>query len=439
MIKKILIVLGILIVLLIIFRIGADLWGRSKLKAYDLIWRQAITAMRQRNAAHKVPVLNGQPIDENAAPLYKNLMAVVEKDDVVAIRAAAKIQVGTPLPPEAVKLLDERRPVIAQLREALHRTHCDWNFKYEDGFYMELPNFLPAQTILARLLILEGHKHAYAGDLSAAADRYLETVKFGNDIASGPMITVMIGSVIAGDALDSLMQIVVLGGSKPLLLAELERDLAQLESSLPSFVDAIRIERTIIGTFKGLIEHKSYFDIIKDLDPNSDSASYRIYSLVLPIFIPSRAILADAVTDLEPLYEEAERGAALADRTEQERIFTTIKDRAGASWNPIVNSSWSMGVFNQRYGLKTARVKAKYRLIQTAIAIERQRSKDGRYPQDQTLINLPIDPLASPAKLNYQAASDGRGYKIWSVGENGKDDGGTSGNEGADDIVLERK
>ncbi|MBI5747218.1 MAG: hypothetical protein HZA13_09475 [Nitrospirae bacterium] len=138
MIKKILILSGILIVLLIIFRIGADIWGRSKLKAYDLIWRQAITAMRQRNAARKVPVLNGQPIDENAAPLYQELMAAVEKDDVQAIRNAAKIQVGTPLPPEAVKLLDKRRPVIAQLREALHRTHCDWNFKYEDGFYMEL-------------------------------------------------------------------------------------------------------------------------------------------------------------------------------------------------------------------------------------------------------------------------------------------------------------
>jgi hypothetical protein len=55
---------------------------------------------------------------------------------------------------------------------------------------------------------------------------------------------------------------------------------------------------------------------------------------------------------------------------------------------------------------------------------------------DTRLENLPIDPFAYPAKLHYASLADGRGYRLWSVGVNGVDDGAIAKDQA--DEVFER-
>ena len=79
---------------------------------------------------------------------------------------------------------------------------------------------------------------------------------------------------------------------------------------------------------------------------------------------------------------------------------------------------------------------ARFRILRAAIQIEKMWAKQGRYPGDSAAIDLPIDPFAHPAELHYASLADGRGYKLWSVGLNGTDDGGVAKDQA--DEVFER-
>jgi hypothetical protein len=81
--------------------------------------------------------------------------------------------------------------------------------------------------------------------------------------------------------------------------------------------------------------------------------------------------------------------------------------------------------------------RALLRLARFAIRIEQARTKGGLYPADARDLQPPVDPLAWPHLVRYEAILGGRGYKVWSVGIDGKDDGGDP--QSGKDAVLERK
>ena len=81
-------------------------------------------------------------------------------------------------------------------------------------------------------------------------------------------------------------------------------------------------------------------------------------------------------------------------------------------------------------------VAVRFRLLRAAVDLERTWQKEGRYPGDASAIDLPVDPYGYPARLHYVSLAEGRGYKLRSVGENGKDDSGIA--EGHADEVFER-
>jgi hypothetical protein len=73
---------------------------------------------------------------------------------------------------------------------------------------------------------------------------------------------------------------------------------------------------------------------------------------------------------------------------------------------------------------------AQQRLLQTAIALERHRVAQGKYPPTLTalvptfLSTVPLDPM-DHQPLRYRLEADGR-YILYSIGVDGKDDGGNS-------------
>jgi hypothetical protein len=88
------------------------------------------------------------------------------------------------------------------------------------------------------------------------------------------------------------------------------------------------------------------------------------------------------------------------------------------------------------------RLLALIRVLIAALAIEEKATPDGLYPKE---VDLPVDPRGAPAKLHDQLTGDGKGFEVWSVGENGKDDGGVPQRWGSltsdlgDDLVFERR
>jgi hypothetical protein len=50
----------------------------------------------------------------------------------------------------------------------------------------------------------------------------------------------------------------------------------------------------------------------------------------------------------------------------------------------------------------------------------------GRYPSDAGEVDLPVDPFAYPAQLHYTSLAEGRAYRVWTVGRDGRDDGGAA-------------
>jgi hypothetical protein len=74
--------------------------------------------------------------------------------------------------------------------------------------------------------------------------------------------------------------------------------------------------------------------------------------------------------------------------------------------------------------------------VRALLAVEqRYASSQGLYPLDPDRLERALDPLARDGRtLRYEPAADGLGYRLWSVGWDGRDDGGL----GPLDLAYER-
>ena len=153
---------------------------------------------------------------------------------------------------------------------------------------------------------------------------------------------------------------------------------------------------------------------------------------VLGLVTPKRALYAHALSRMDPLFRALERAMGTENREDRARILAEVDTTT--SWNPLLNIAVpSMS----RSFISRLDLAARYRLVRLALRVEQARGRGGRYPAEATALEVPVDPHAAPAPLRYQAAADGRGYKLWSVGSDGRDDGGKA--EGNADLVLERR
>jgi hypothetical protein len=424
MVKRIGLVLGVVVALVALLLVGAEIWGRRWLARYAETWRAEIAAERQRVASLRMPVLHGAPLDENAAvryrPLLEKLKAATDGNRELYVTALGKSVTGgraTVPPAEVAALLEAHRGEIASLGDAVRCTRCDWNIQYEDGFGAELPPLLAAR-VLANLVILEGHERGRAGDAEGAAKRYLDVARFGADFGTGSLLEVLIGTAVDDLALEALGKLLTAAEPSRFSVAAIDAALSKLEGHLPSIAHGMKMERLTLGSLS------------VPRPPAADEPA--LAGGVLEWVTPKRALYAHALSRLDPVLRAMERALSTEDPDERARILAEVKDPT-PSWNPILNMTVPSLTRSRVAGLDLT---ARYRLVRLALAVE-QAAVAGRYPADGGGIDLPVDPHAAPALLRYQATADGRGYKLWSVGSDGKDDGGKA--EGQADLVVERR
>jgi len=389
----------ILIALLYVASLIAAEWGRRSLRAYGEIWKNDVAAERARVAERRLPVLQGPPLDENAAARYTTILEQLDPGEIKPLFTAAKVLAGT-LPPETSAVLAKHRGEIQEIEKALRCTRCDWATKFEQGYDAPQPSFLGLR-FLVNLLLVDARERVASGDVRGGVMRCLETIRLTTDDGtSGIFFQVICAVADQRRALVELGQLVATGRPE-VPLDEIENALAELEPYAPTIADAFRAERLLLGG-----------------------------SMTQPLG-DHPAVLARGANEVDSVLREAERAASTNDPADRARVSQRVKGES--SWsNPI-----AAGVLSTPDALilEGAELRAMYRLVRTAVVLEKAFRATGQFPESQ---ELSLDPCCAPSgHLHYRRASEGMGYTLWSVGKNGRDDGGQSGSVEKDDLVIE--
>jgi hypothetical protein len=402
-------------------RVAADAWGGARLRAHQARLEPEIAAERKRMAEARSPVLRERALDEDAAPRYLALMKAVSglapaSREYVELGKTVSLGPDAPAAPEALALLEEHREAVRRLREATTCSRCLWEVTYDDPG-APIPSLLPART-LANLLILEGHERARARDPRGAAERYLDAARFGCDFRSGPLIHNLIGIAIAQMGLRSVGRLVVSDRLPPSLLAQIGDELERLEGHLPTVAAGFRHARLgLAGLGRAVDEHREGIGL----------ATPRL----LPLFVPYRLLAAQAAEAADPVWRQLERAVDVTDPNEADRTTDAVASLPAPTWNPI-HRTLSPNLMRAR--VSSDDLAAWHALARAAVLVEQ--AGGGRNPATALTVSLPADPHASPQPIRYAPTPTG-GYRLWSVGMNRTDDGGTSRDNL--DLVLESR
>jgi hypothetical protein len=106
---------------------------------------------------------------------------------------------------------------------------------------------------------------------------------------------------------------------------------------------------------------------------------------------------------------------------EASRLSQAAVSRALRSRNPLARIAVPSAA---RARVAQDQATTRFRMLRVVVQLETSRKNSGRYPEDASALDLPVDPFAYPEKLRYASLDGGKGYKLWSVGTDGKDDGG---------------
>ncbi len=422
---------GALLLLVPLAAAGAEVWGRVSLAAYDERSDAAVMAERQRRAATLRPTLRGEPLDADAAPRYRSIFDSIRPaadqgwNAFAPLREAGDADPFAPLSPAAKTLLEGHRAAIAELRTATRCRRCLLGVDFDPAVVFGGRSATLPIRWLAAALVVEGHEHAQGGDLRGAAERYLDVVRFGGDVAPCSSLSALIGGAVEESGLVALGRLVLSGRLEASLVEQIERERAVLEANRASLADGFRCDRLFWGHLQRTIR-------VAPVQAGLDEP------VILPALIPYRALAAHAVSAADPVHRRLEAALRAGDRDAWEAAEREALAVAGSSNNFMLRSLRGYGrsleadssPFGLRLFLSGLKPLAWHRLVQAAVAL--RRAEGGRSLAG--VVELPQDPFGNGAPLRSVPA--GSGHRLWSVGYDGKDDGGLA--EKGADIVLSR-
>lgn len=389
------------------------------------------------------------PADDDAAPLYLQAFERLEADPSLDDPNAPTKDFAADVTGATVtQLLARHATTLDILRRAADRPGCrfvrDWS---RAGFDLRLPE-LQSLRDAGRFLALAARRNAAEGDGRAALADVVRLHRMATHIADEPcLISGLVAMAIDTVAIDTLVAIL------PHVSAD---DAAALDDvALGDFLRATpSLQRQLLGeeafaisTFAGLANGSPHVAGLAASDgtsgwetrPGSDPLTVLYRCFLLPtdfdayrIYLDRLRLLADDAAVCRTPYPQIRRSA---DEMEQ---ALTKPPRKGIVTNILAPAP---GIALQT----TFKAKARARAAQVLLAATRARLANGALPEatetlvPDFLLTLPQDPFLEDGPLVVQI--DGNGWLVYSVGPNGKDDGGPSrpGDEppsASDDIGL---
>lgn len=430
-------VLVIVLVAMVCVWLGGGTWldagGARRLATYRDEMRGEAAAERARIAAHRLPVLRGEAVEGNAVTPLQGWLEDLQKwvaqgDRRALLRDASAAGPVIHVSAQAAAAVEERRADVEAVRVTSRYTAADWQqFEYLKGWAAPSEGVshrvaavyvspLGASLAAAELLTIDGHAHAQQGDLAGAAERYLDVVRFGEVYDGGPLVANLVGIAISDAGVRDLGRLLVHNPPASLPRPGIDRDLAILEPSLPTVVAGLRSERIGYAAF--------------------DAADWQYLGVggmpALRWVFPVRATLGEAVYIMGGQVRRMEEVAFRGDGAAARRLAEVLSADMQHERNPIVvMESMSLGrTVSSQFDLL-----ARVHVLRAALRVEQAAlAAGGRYPGDASALDLPVDPWQPPARVRYAATGGGTGFRVWSIGMDGSDDGGAN----KKDLVLER-
>jgi hypothetical protein len=320
---------------------------------------------------------------------------------------------------EKEALLTANAPVLHTLREGFAHPFYNPPIYSWDVTSPEYAKFRAA----ARLLRLESDVRALRGDYAGAADSGLDAIRLGTEVPRGGVLI----PGLVGLACEAI-------GRRPLwgLMDRLAtetasanaRRLEEMEARRPLYADTLREEkwatqRVLLKMFRGRSTLQVARELAEGVRDVSEREKMRCELMVAIVPYSKRQIIANHAA-----YMDA--GIAAARLPYQAAVARTSQPEPKDPVNRLLTP-----VFTQaRFKFETARMENG--LLTAALALRAYQVRNDAYPvsldalvRDGILTRVPSDPFSQDgaAPVRY-ARTDGGGFRLYSVGPDGKDDGG---------------
>jgi hypothetical protein len=399
----------VLFVAWLVLRLAGEVWARHGLEVYSRATALECEAERRELAESRRPVVAAKARDEDAAPEYERLFERIGPGDEALRKMVADAAHDAPGADfdQARAVMRDKTEELGLLRNATACTRCVWVVDHAADPREYTDRGMRAMK-LGTLLEFSAHELARTGRLEDAAAAYMDALRFACDLSRRDLLCWLAGASFGyGVARELGALVVAVPRSRIASFAFVRDGLTKLEPEWPTTRRAFRSERL------------SQLGFVRVTNGTPFGSTLTLSN----VLIPERALYAHGL-EVNADYLRRLEAAADEKRAAREAIEASIDAEARASWNPIVS-----GLMRDVCRLSTLglALEARFRLTKTALALAL-----GDAPE------IPPDPL-SPSGEPLRLKQSDRGFKLWSVGQNGVDDGGIPGEGSTGDLVLERR
>lgn len=359
------------------------------------------------------------PPNPNAYDFYlRAAQAVAKARDVDAVGAPVR-------PGQAPVSLAQKQVLLAVNAQPLADLRAGMAFRYqqpavrslvEDSQFSRQQVYGKFRT-LARLLILEGQVREAKGDAAGAAQSYLDAVKLGEDIPrGGSTIARLVG--IAGQSIGRAPLWTLADRLDGPAAKRTARRLETIAANHPPLADTLTEEKYYVQNTALLLFGNPMQTALVTGNPGAGPANAWLGGLAFVAY-PKRRIMNNLTT-----YMDAQIAAARAPFGAPRKPVPTPTD-------PI--SRVLLPLFSNLQTKDTDAGPTQNALLAGTLALRAYRADHGKYPPTLAalvpgyLSRVPNDPFAARVPntpLRYKPAPAGKSFLLYSVGPDGKDDGG---------------
>lgn len=327
------------------------------------------------------------------------------------------------------RVLKSAQPALQTLRKALKFPHMRLvRLVYEPKFSMTIEHFSYFREF-ARLLNAEAKLYKRKNKMDKAIENYCDIMKLCRQIGDEPFLIAFLSQVVIFlNAQRLLWEDLLSDTDVPVNLYQIALSELRAWDFERDFVRALQADRCIW--------------VIELPDKAWEEAKVKTNLPNRVEFVVKAVVVSEEQLKLLRFYGHiikiARKGAPY-DIQAIQRITNDYTKNQGFLSDIIAPMSGVFGRANQIYAIR--------QLTETALMLRLYRCKHGHYPESlQALVpkylpKVPVDPYDGKP-MRYQKLS--RGFKVWSVGGNGKDEGGLKVRDGwresdRGDLVLESK
>lgn len=451
----------VMVTALLIIVVGVNLWRAYQTPFLEL--GQELTWLK----ANKVPMTRDEllppiPANQNAAPLYEKAFVTMrltkEDGDILSMPLSSDPQKRRQADWQKVRqILEHNRTAIAFAHQTALRQHLrmtDWN--KDNPAEVLFPHFSKMRR-LAQLIAADALLKKRDGDVEEAVQNCLTIFRMAKHPSDDAPVLIgsLVGMAIFAIGYRTLEHTLTDAKASPQAYRAVLKALSELDFGK----DALRAwqgDRALFG--------KAFFEWVKTAPAEKIVASLRGmmgegidgeatlrwaagYLKWRYFWSANYAIYLRGMRQAEEQFKEWLLGRPAPSQAEAEKVGKKLDEEL---WllgkRRLVLIAALLVPVGVRAVVKAAQTEAHRHIAQVAIALRLYRHKHGRYPDSlQALVprflpSVPIDPFTGKP-LQYRRTQ--KGFRVWSIGSDGKDESGLVRMEehrwGKGDIVWEGK